>query len=235
MEDHAVVSREEWLEARLRLMAQEKQFTRTRESLARARRALPWVKIDKDYRFAAQSGEVGLADLFAGRSQLIVYHFMFGPGWEQGCPACTFWADNYDGAVEHLRQRDIELVAVSRGPLERLLAYRERMGWGFNWVSSAGSDFNADFAVSFDQGDDAPAEPNYNFGTITYGGEEAPGLSVFLRNDDGEMFHTYSCYARGLDAVNGAYQMMDLAPRGRDEAGLDFPMAWVRRRHEYES
>ena len=230
---HPVVSKREWLAARTALLAKEKAFTRERDQLSEARRALPWVKIDKDYVFDGRNGKVRLADLFGPHSQLIVYHFMFGPDWEAGCKSCSFWADNFNSIIIHLNQRDVAMVAISRAPLARLEAFKRRMGWSFEWVSSHGNDFNRDFAVSFTADELHQEANNYNFGTRHFGGEEAPGLSVFAKDADGQVFHTYSCYARGLDMLNGAYHHLDLVPKGRDEKALSFSMEWVRLRDEY--
>ncbi len=227
-----IVSQVEWLTARKALLAKEKALTRAREELAEARRDLPWVKIDKVYRFTGSSGVMSLDDLFAGRSQLLVYHFMYPESWQAGCKSCSFWADGYDGVVAHLAQRDLSLVAVSIAPFPMLAAFRERMGWSFEWVSSSGSDFNRDFGVSFTADEIASRAPLYNFGSQPFGVEEAPGISVFARRDGG-IFHTYSCYSRGLDWLNPAYQLLDLVPKGRDEAGLTHPMAWVKLRDQY--
>jgi predicted dithiol-disulfide oxidoreductase (DUF899 family) len=191
------------------------------------------VKIDKDYVFDGRTGKVRLADLFGPHSQLIVYHFMFGPDWEAGCKSCSFWADNFNSIIIHLNQRDVAMVAISRAPLERLEAFKRRMGWSFEWVSSNGNDFNRDFAVSFTPDELRQEGNNYNFGTRHFGGEEAPGLSVFAKDADGQVFHTYSCYARGLDMLNGAYHHLDLVPKGRDEKALSYAMEWVRLRDEY--
>lgn len=228
-----IVNRENWLIARKELMNKEKEFTRLRDELSAARRQLPKVKISKDYRFQGTTGEMGLADLFAGKSQLVVYHFMLGPGWEEGCPSCSFWADNYNGTEMHLAARDIKLVVVSRGPLDKIEAYKQRMGWSFDWYSSEGSDFNFDFAVSFTKDQQDSGEPNYNFGTIPFSMDEAPGFSVFQKDDNDVIYHTYSTYARGLDIFNSAYHIMDMAPKGRDEDGLPHPMAWVKRHDQY--
>jgi predicted dithiol-disulfide oxidoreductase (DUF899 family) len=228
-----VVSREEWLQARKDFMAKEKAYTHQREALARERRELPWVLIDKAYAFDATEGRVSLADLFAGKGQLLVYHFMLGPDWKEGCPSCSFWADNYNGVDVHLAHRDTALVAVSRAPLASIEAYKKRMGWTFRWVSSLASDFNFDFGVSFDPSKRVDGALNYNFGTASFSGEEAPGLSAFRRGDDGAVYHTYSTYARGLDMANGAYHMLDLTSKGRNEEGLPWPMAWVRRHDSY--
>lgn len=226
------VSYSEWLEARQQLLEQEKKFTQLREELARLRRALPRVKLDKNYMFDTTSGEKSLAELFGDNSQLIVYHFMFGPDWEEGCPSCSFWADNYNGLDIHLQHRDTRLIAVSRAPLDKLQAYRERMGWSFEWASSLKSDFNFDMRVSFTPEQLAAGEVEYNYRKTVFPSSEAPGVSVFSKEDD-EVFHTYSAYARGLDAFNGAYQLLDLTPHGRAEDALDFTMAWIRRHDQY--
>ena len=233
MSTHRIVSQEEWLEARKAHLTREKEFTRLRDQLSRERRALPWVKVEKDYVFQGPNGPESLGDLFDGRSQLLVQHFMYGPDWEEGCPSCSFWADSYDGFVVHLAQRDVTMVAVSRAPLEKLDAYRRRMGWSFKWVSSLGSDFNRDFQVSFTPDEMAKGEMTYNYETRGFPADEAPGVSVFIKNEDGEIFRTYSCYARGLDMLNGAYHYLDLVPKGRDEDDLPYSMAWVRRHDEY--
>jgi predicted dithiol-disulfide oxidoreductase (DUF899 family) len=219
-----VASREEWLRARLDLLQAEKELTRRRDELSRQRRALPWVRIDKAYEFDTPDGPRSLPDLFDGRSQLLVYHFMFGPEWEEGCPSCSFWADNFNGIGVHLAHRDVTLLAVSRAPLDRLMAYRSRMGWTFPWVSSLGSDFNLDFGVS--------EATTYNYVPVADPVEEMPGLSAFAQRD-GDVFHTYSCYSRGIDAFNGAYQLLDLTPKGRDEEGLPHSMAWLHRHDAY--
>jgi predicted dithiol-disulfide oxidoreductase (DUF899 family) len=233
MTAHPVVSKSEWLKARTALLAREKAFTRDRDELSGQRRALPWVKVEKDYVFDGRNGRVRLADLFGQHSQLIVWHFMFGPDWEAGCKSCSFWADQYNSIPVHLAHRDVSLVAVSRAPLERLQAFRQRMGWSFEWASSYGNDFNRDFAVSFTEEELRREDNNYNFGTRHFGGEEAPGLSVFVKDADGSIYHTYSCYARGLDMLNGAYQHLDMVPKGRDENGLSYSMEWVRLHDEY--
>jgi predicted dithiol-disulfide oxidoreductase (DUF899 family) len=225
-----IVSHEEWLEARKAHLAKEKAFTRLREELARERRQLPWERVEKDYVFEAPEGRVTLGDLFAGRGQLIVQHFMFGPDWNEGCPSCSFWSDNFNGIDAHLAHRDTSFVLVSRAPIAKLDAYRKRMGWTMRWVSSLGSDFNFDYGVSFKPDE---AAPKYNFGTIKPYGEEAPGLSVFRRGEDGAICHTYSTYARGLDVLNGTYHLLDMTSKGRDEEELSFPMAWVRRHDQY--
>jgi len=237
MTTHQIVSRQDWLSARTALLEKEKAFTRQRDALTAERRALPWVRIEQDYVFDGRDGKVRLSDLFAGRSQLIVYHFMFHPDWEAGCKSCSFWADNFNAIIVHLKARDVSFAAVSRAPFDRLDAFRERMGWSFAWVSSYGNDFNRDFAVSFTPEELRQDGNNYNFGAIRFTGEEAPGVSVFYKDGDkdgdGGLYHAYSCYARGLDMLNGAYHYLDIVPKGRDEGGLDYPMAWVRRHDEY--
>lgn len=234
MQKQKVVSRNEWLEARKELLAREKEFTRLRDQLSQTRRELPWVMVDKAYLFDGPEGKETLSDLFEGRSQLVVYHFMFGPDWEEGCPSCSFWADSFNGTVIHLNHRDISLIAVSRAPIEKLEAYKKRMGWGFKWVSSLGNDFNRDYQVSFTQDEMEKGVMIYNFRETNFPISEAPGVSVFYKNEQGEVFHTYSCYARGLDMLNGAYHCMDLVPKGRDEEGLPYTMAWVRRHDQYD-
>ena len=225
--------RDEWLTARKALLAKEKEFTKARDALSAARRELPWVKVEKNYVFDGPNGKETLADLFGGRSQLIVYHFMLGPGWEQGCPSCSFLADHFDGAVIHLAQRDVTLVVVSRAPLAEIEAYKKRMGWKFKWVSSFGNDFNHDFHVSFTQ------RGNGQGRRVQLHGRQdpqrgIPGLSAFIRDENGKVFHTYSSYARGLDMLVGTYNFLDMAPKGRDEGALPWTMAWVRRHDEYE-
>jgi predicted dithiol-disulfide oxidoreductase (DUF899 family) len=224
-----IVGHEEWLRARTAFLAKEKEFTRLRDELARERRELPWERVEKEYVFDAPECRVTLTDLFDGKSQLIVYHFMFGPDYEEGCPSCSFWADNFAGVGVHLAARDTALVAVSRAPLARFEPYKKRMGWNFRWVSSAGNDFNYDYAVSR-RPDDKFLD--YNYGTSRRQSDEHPGISAFVKQND-TVFHTYSTYARGLDAVNGAYQLLDLTAKGRQEEALSFPMAWVRRHDRY--
>ncbi len=225
MTNHAIATRAEWEAARIELLAEEKRLTRLRDELARKRRALPWVPVEQDYVFATESGPRSLAGLFGDASQLVVYHFMFGPDWDEGCPSCSFWADNYDGIGVHLAARDVTLTAVSSAPLDRLLAYRDRMGWSFPWVSSAGTTFNRDFEVA--------GSTRYNYVDTEEPIAESPGLSVFAR--DGErVFHTYSAYSRGLDIFNGAYQLLDMVPKGRDEDDLPWTMAWLHRHDQYD-
>ena len=235
MQNHTVVSREEWLAARIEHLKKEKELTRLRDQLSQERRQIPWVKVEKSYLFDGPNGQETLSDLFEGRSQLMIYHFMFGPDWEEGCPSCSFWADNFNGISIHLNHRDISFVAVSKARLETLEAYKQRMGWHFKWVSSFGSNFNYDYHVSFTPDEMEKGEMFYNFRVGQFPSEEAPGVSVFYKNPQGDIFHTYSCHARGLDMLNGAYHFMDLAPKGRDEDSLPFTMAWLRRHDQYES
>jgi predicted dithiol-disulfide oxidoreductase (DUF899 family) len=231
--DHAVVSRAEWLRARKELLAREKAHTHERDALARARRELPWVRVEKDYTFDGPDGPVKLADLFRGKSQLFVYHFMFGPEWVEGCQSCSFVGDHVDGALPHLEHRDVSFVAVSRAPLAKLQAFQRRMGWRFPWVSSHGSAFNFDFRVSATADELSAQRMDYNFDRSDMVLDELPGLSVFFRKADGSIYHTYSAYARGLEPLVGTYQFLDLVPKGRDEDGLSFTMAWVRHHDRY--
>jgi predicted dithiol-disulfide oxidoreductase (DUF899 family) len=235
IENHRVVSREDWITERKTLLAHEKELTRLRDQMARERRALPWVRIDKDYAFDTPEGRRQLADLFDGRRQLIVQHFMLGPGWQQGCPSCSYMADHNDGMDVHLANRDVTLVAVSRAPLAEIERFRERMGWKFKWVSSHDSDFNYDFGVSFTPEEVAKGEINYNFGRWTNGHEELPGVSVFFKNDANAVFHTYSTYGRGVEVMMGTYNMLDLVPKGRGERDVGHKMEWVRHHDRYES
>ncbi len=231
--ENPVVSREEWLEARRTLLQKEKEATRLRDRLNAERMALPWVKVDKDYTFQTPTGPKSLADLFDGRSQLMVYHFMFGPEWEAGCTGCSFQADHFDGMLPHLNNHDVTLVAVARAPLAKLEAYKQRMGWKFPWVSSFGSDFNFDYHVSFTQEDLAKDKVVYNFSEVapSDANDELPGLSAFYKNDKGEVFHTYSSYARGAEETLGTMMILDHAPKGRNE---DATMDFVKRHDEYE-
>lgn len=234
MANHTIVSHEEWIAARTRFLAREKEYTRLRDELSRERRELPWERVEKDYVFESESGRETLADLFGKHSQLIVYHFMYGPEWEIGCPGCSFWADNFNGIIPHLEQRDVSMVAVSRAPLQSLQAQARAFGWTFKWVSSARSDFNFDYGVSFGPEAVERGDATYNYGTQKVDGAERPGISAFIK-DGGEIFHTYSTYSRGLDMLNTAYHYLDIAPKGRDEERLSFPMAWVKHRIAYES
>lgn len=235
MDQHRIVSREEWIAARKELLEKEKAFTRERDRLSAERRALPWVRVEKEYVFDGPDGRETLADLFDGRSQLIVYHFMFDPDWEAGCKSCSFWADSFNGIGPHLNARDVSFVAVSRAPYPKLRDFARRLGWSFKWLSSAPGDFNFDYQVSFTPEDLADGEVTYNYGPRKTQMTELPGISVFVRDEDGAICHTYSCYARGLDMLNGAYHYLDLVPKGRDEAGLPYTMSWVRLRDEYVS
>ena len=235
MQPPKIVSREEWIEARKAHMAREKEFTRARDRLSEERRSLPWVKVDKRYVFDGPGGRQTLADLFRQRRQLVVQHFMFAPDWNEGCKSCSFWADGFDHMIPHLAARDTTLVAISRAPFQRLDAFKARMGWSFDWLSSADSDFNYDFAVSFKPDEIRSDMKVYNFGTLGFGIEEAPGISVFYRDETGAIFHTYSCFARGLDMMNAAYHYLDLTPLGRHEEGLPYPMDWLRLRDRYET
>ncbi len=235
-----VASRAEWLTARKALLRQEKDLTYLREVVAQARRQLPRVPVEKDYTFESQDGPVRLADLFGSRSQLLVYHFMFHPDWVEGCQSCSYVADHFDGMLPHLAARDVSFVAISRARLEHLSAFKRRMGWKFEWVSSHDSDFNFDYHVSFTPELLATGEASYNFEPLPREAPagmplELPGASVFYKDEDGAVYHTYSTYARGLDALVGTYQWLDLVPKGRDEAGLKHTMAWVRHHDRYEN
>lgn len=231
---HEVVSREEWLEARKAHLQREKELTRLRDAIAAERRALPWVRVEKEYVFDTADGRESLSQLFAGRSQLIVQHFMFGPGWTEGCVACSFQADHVDGALVHLAHRDVTFVAVSRAPLAQIEAFRRRMGWRFRWVSCHGSDFNYDYHVSFTKAALAKGKVMYNYELRDLQSEELPGMSVFYRSAAGDVFHTYSSYGRGDELLIGTYNYLDLVPKGRDEDGLSPPMAWLRHHDRYE-
>ena len=228
-----VVSREEWIAARKELLAKEKSLTRQKDAISAERRQLPWVKVDKEYVFDAPGGKKTLADLFEGRSQLVVYHFMFGPDWKEGCPSCSFISDHIDGSVVHLAARDVRLVVVSRAPLAQIEAFKKRMGWRFHWVSSNATDFNYDYQVSMTKDELEKGEVYYNYSLQKFPSEERPGMSVFFKDGAGNIFHTYSSYARGLDILIGAYNWLDLTPKGRDEEGLKHGMAWVRHHDKY--
>jgi predicted dithiol-disulfide oxidoreductase (DUF899 family) len=232
MTDHTIATHEQWLAARLELLAAEKEFTRQRDALTRRRMAMPWERVEKSYSFEGPDGALSLADLFDGRSQLIVYHFMFAPDWEEACKSCSFWADNFNGIPVHLAHRDVTFTAVSLAPLAKIEAYKKRMGWSFPWVSSHGSDFNFDYHASFTP-DQIAAGTYYNYEVQPNKVSEQVGISVFARNERGELFHTYSCYSRGVDMLNGAYHYLDLVPKGRDEDDLQFSMAWLRRHDQY--
>ncbi|HTZ78935.1 MAG TPA: thioredoxin family protein [Stellaceae bacterium] len=233
MPDHAVVTRQEWTAARQALLAKEKEFTRLRDELSRERRALPWMRIEKSYAFETPVGRKSLTELFDGRRQLVVYHFMFAPDWQVPCKSCSFWADNFNGIVSHLHQRDVTMLAISRAPLAKLEAFKQRIGWSFPWISSDDGDFNFDLGVSFRPQDLAAGEVDYNFRRLKTSMSDLPGISVFYRDDDGTVFRTYSCYSRGVDMMNTAYHYLDLTPKGRDEDGLPRNQAWVRFHDEY--
>jgi predicted dithiol-disulfide oxidoreductase (DUF899 family) len=236
MQPSKVVSQEEWIAARRALLEKEKRHMREGDALAAERRALPWVKVDKAYVFETTDGPKSLTELFDGRGQLIVHHLMYAPDWSAACPGCTFQAEHIDGPAPHLERHDVRIVAVSSAPLEKLLAYKARMGWRFEWVSSDGGDFNRDFRVTFSEDDIAKGRIDYNFGTITgdprYLDRELPGVSVFTKDEAGAVFHTYSTYARGLDALLGANHYLDLTPEGRNDGA--YPN-WPRRRDEYDT
>ncbi len=245
MTTHEVVSKGEWVEARKRLLAKEKEFTRLRDQLSTERRALPWLRIDKVYTFDGPDGRETLAQLFGDRSQLVVYHFMFAPEWEVGCKSCSFWADNFNGITAHLRQRDVAFAAISRAPFAKLQAFARRLGWTFKWVSSNGSDFNYDFEVSFKPETLARGDANHNFGKLSslrtkgsvipnFAPSDMPGISVFAKDESGAVFRTYSTYGRGIDMMNTAYHYLDLVPKGRDEADLPHTMTWVKLRDLYD-
>jgi len=231
--NRSVVGREAWLDARKALLKAEKEFTRQRDELSRKRRALPWTKVEKDYVFEGLQGREALADLFDGCSQLIVYHFMYGPDWDVGCKSCSFWADHFDGMQPHLKARDTGFAAISQAPLAKLRAQAERLGWRFKWLSSLGSDFNFDFEVSFRPEELESGTARYNYAPHRFQATEMPGLSVFFREADGSLYHTYSCYSRGIDLMNTTYNYLDLTPKGRDEEGLPDTMTWVRLHDEY--
>jgi predicted dithiol-disulfide oxidoreductase (DUF899 family) len=232
--NHPVVSRDQWVNERKTLLAREKELTRLYDQIARERRALPWERVEKDYVFDTPEGKRSLADLFEGRHQLLVQHFMFGPGWEQGCPSCSYMADHTDGMNVHLAHRDITLMAISRAPLADIERFRQRMGWQFRWASSHDSDFNHDFGVSFTPEELAKGAVYYNYGMQSFPSEEAPGISVFYKDDAGQIFHTYSTYGRGVEVMMGAYKLMDLTPKGRDENDVPHKMEWVRHHDRYE-
>lgn len=230
-----IVSREAWVEARKALLAKEKENTRQRDELAKQRREMPWVAVEKDYAFDAPQGTVSLADLFGPHSQLFVYHFMFGPDWAEGCPSCSYVSDHLNGATPHLAARDVSLVMVSRAPLPKIEAFKRRMGWQFPWVSSFGNSFNHDFHVNFTPEEKASGSVYYNYAMQPFPSEEAPGASVFYKDPDtGKVFHTYSTFGRGLDAMVGTYVLLDMVPKGRDEDGLPFDMQWVRHHDRYD-
>lgn len=234
MAEPRIVSREEWLAARLEHLAKEKEFTRLRDQLSKDRRELPWVKVTKNYVFDGPDGQESLSDLFDGKSQLIVYHFMYHPSWDEGCPSCSFWADNFNGIIVHLNHRDVSMVAISKARLEQIEAFKKRMGWTFKWLSSFANDFNRDYHVSFTPEEMEKGEMYYNYATCSYPREEAHGISVFAKDRRGDVFHSYSCYQRGVDMLNTAYHYLDLVPKGRDEQNLSWSMEWLRYHDAYE-
>ena len=232
---HLIVSHDAWLEARKRFLAKEKEFNRLRDQLSAERRDLPWERVDKPYVFQGPNGPETLAELFAGRSQLVVYHFMLGADWQEGCKSCSFWADNFNGVDIHLAHRDVTLLAISSAPIDKIHAFRKRMGWTFKWVSSAECDFNHDYHVTFSPDELSKGEVYYNYRWAKVPVTEMPGFSVFCKAADGTIYHTYSTYSRGLDMLNGAYHILDLVPKGRDEGALNRPMAWLRLHDQYEA
>ena len=232
--DHPVVSRDQWLAQRKALLARERDLTHLRDQLAAERRALPWVRVDKDYVFDTPEGRRTLAELFAGRRQLVVQHFMLGPGWEEGCKSCSFMADHTDGMTAHLEQRDVTFMAISRAPLAEIERFKRRMGWRFTWASSNGTDFNFDYAVSFTPEEQARDEVTYNYARQPYIHDELPGISVFIKDEKGDVFHAYSTYGRGVEAMMGTYNLLDLTPKGRDEEEVG-GMGWVRHHDRYEA
>ena len=234
MTAHKIVAPAEWLEARKALLAREKEFNRLRDDLSRRRRELPWERVEKTYLFDGPDGKESLADLFDGRSQLIVYHFMYGPDWEAPCKSCSFWADNFNSIIPHLNARDVTLIAVSRAPLKDFAAFKQRLGWTFKWVSSFENDFNRDYHVSFTPEELERGENLYNYKPQNRLGPEQPGVSVFYKDDDGSIYHTYSSYSRGIDMLNGTYHYLDIVPKGRNESG-PHKMSWVRFHDEYGS
>jgi predicted dithiol-disulfide oxidoreductase (DUF899 family) len=232
--NHKVVSHSEWLKARKEFLAKEKEFTKMRDEMSRQRRELPWEKVEKSYVFEGPAGKESLADLFGKNSQLLVYHFMFAPDWDEGCPSCSFWADNFNPNVVHLNQRDVSFVAISRAPIAKIEAFKKRMGWNFKWLSSGGNDFNYDYYVSFTLEEAKDGTPFYNYRNAKMPHQDREGASVFYKDDKGTIFHTYSAYARGIDLMNAAYNWLDVTPKGRDEEGLPFSQDWVRYHDRYK-
>lgn len=231
---HKIVSQNEWLEARQALLAKEKSLTRQRDALNAERLKLPWTKVEKNYIFNGLNGEISLSDLFGNRSQLIVYHFMFGPGWKEGCPSCSMVGDNMEGSVTHLANHDVTLVAVSRAPISDIQAFQRRMNWHFKWFSSFGNDFNFDYHVSFTKDETAKQQMYYNYTEQHFPSEEGPGASAFYKDEAGKIYHTYSTFGRGLEGCISAYNYLDIAPKGRNEENLSHPMAWVRHHDRYQ-
>jgi predicted dithiol-disulfide oxidoreductase (DUF899 family) len=230
--NHPVTSKDQWIAERKKLLAREKELTQLRDQIARERRALPWVRIEKNYVFDTPDGQRSLAELFEGRRQLLVQHFMFAPDWEEGCPSCSYMADHTDGMNVHLAHRDVTFVAISRTPLADIQRFRQRMGWQFTWVSSNSNDFNFDFGVSFTLEEKARNEVTYNYDKHSFESEDMPGISVFYKDDTGQIFHTYSTYRRGVEVMMGTYQLLDLTPKGRDETPGQ-GMRWVRHHDRY--
>ena len=234
LDNHQIVSKNEWIAARKVLLKKEKEFTALRDQLSQLRRELPWIAVDKEYIFEGRNGKVNLSELFDGRSQLIVYHLMYDPRWDAACQSCSFWADNFNDIILHLNHRDVTMIAISKAPYSKIDTYKKRMGWDFKWVSSFDTDFNRDYNVSFTKEELEKKEGFYNFSIQDPSVSELPGVSVFYKDPSGKIFHTYSAYARGIDILNNTYNYLDLVPKGRDEDGYDFPMAWVRRHDEYD-
>ena len=235
IENHKIVSENEWIEYRRALLKDEKEFTMLRDRLSQQRRDLPWIVINKEYIFEGPNGKQTLSKLFEGRSQLVVYHFMFDPSWDAACPHCSFWADNFNGIIVHLNQRDVTMIVVSRAPYRKLADYQKRMSWDFKWFSCYDTDFNFDYNVSFTSEELVRKEAFYNFTIQDPHSSEREGVSIFYKDPVGRIFHTYSAYARGIDILNTAYNYLDLVPKGRDEEGHEFPQFWVRRHDEYNS
>ena len=233
LDSQKVVPHGDWVAARVELLKKEKEFTRLRDELSRQRRELPWEKVEKNYVFDGPKGKETLADLFGGKSQLLVYHFMLGPSWAEGCPSCSYLADHFDGSIVHLAARDVRLAVVSRAPLAEIEAFKKRMGWKFHWVSSNSTDFNYDYQVSLKKEEKGREEIYYNYAQTKFPSEERPGMSAFYKDASGNIFHTYSSYARGLDILVGTYNWLDMAPKGRNEEGLKHGMAWVRHHDKY--
>lgn len=229
-----VVSHANWIEARKQFLMKEKEFTRLRDELSGQRRELPWERVEKQYVFEGPQGKETFSELFDGRSQVILYHFMFGPGWKEGCPSCSYLADHFDGITIHLAHRDVTFAVVSRAPIAQIEEFKKRMGWRFHWVSSFGSDFNYDYHVSFTPEERAQGKVEYNYRETTFPSEEGPGASAFFKDGNSEIYHTYSTYERGLDILVGTYNFLDMAPKGRDEEGLAHSMAWVRHHDKYD-
>lgn len=233
MTHNRIVPHEEWLKARLELLSAEKEHTRHRDTLTRQRMMMPWERVDKSYTFEGPGGPLSLPDLFDGRSQLIIHHLMFAPEWEEACKSCSFWADSYQGIAVHLAHRDVTLAAVSRAPYSKLASYKKRMEWTVPWVSSFGSDFSYDYQASFTPEEVAARKAYHDYRMREVGLSDDVAFSVFARDAAGEVFHTYSCYQRGVESLNNAYDFLDLVPKGRDEGAFSFPMTWVRRRDQY--